>query len=201
MSRPVFQEDRRYTYADLLRWPADQRWELIEGVAYAMTAPSRRHQGISAELTAQLRTALRGQTCQAYAAPFDIRLPEKDEKGDSVSTVVQPDLSVICDSSKLDNRGCCGAPDFIVEIISPGTASRDLIDKLALYERHGVREYWILHPADRLLMIHLLHDNGTYGKPVIVRLEGTRSVSAVPGLDLNLDLLHEFLPALDELES
>lgn len=195
MSQPLFQEEHHDTYGDLRRWPGERRWELIDGVAYAMTAPSRRrHQDISRELTRQLANALLGRTCRAYPAPFDVRLPERNEQGDSITTVVQPDLSVICNPSKLDEHGCCGAPDFIIEIISPGAASRDLIDKLAFYERHGVREYWIIHPIDRLLITHQLDEKGAYGKPLIARLEGKHTVSVVDGLELDMDTLHEYLP-------
>jgi Uma2 family endonuclease len=133
--------DRRSTYAEYLTWPEDERRELMDGVAYAMTpAPGRRHQSILVELSRQVANLLQGADCRPYSAPFDVRLPEGDEADEQVVTVVQPDLAVVCDPAKLDDAGCRGAPDWIVEVLSPATASRDPIEKRALYARHGVKE-------------------------------------------------------------
>jgi Uma2 family endonuclease len=114
-------------------------------------------------------------------APFDVRLPEADEADDAIDTVVQPDIAVVCDPAKLDAAGCRGAPDWICEVLSPLTAAKDQIEKRALYERHRVREYWLVHPTDRNLTIYRLGDDG-YGKPDVQTLDGTTEVSVIDGL-------------------
>jgi Uma2 family endonuclease len=175
------QRDREYhTYADYRQWPEDVRYELIDGFAYAMgPAPARRHQEVAGEVFRQIADALEGSPCRPYIAPFDVRLPQADESDDRVDTVVQPDISVICDKAKLDERGCRGAPDWIIEVLSPATAGHDQIIKRALYERVGVREFWLVHPTDRVVSIYLL-ENGTYGKPIVQELEGTTGAAILP---------------------
>lgn len=144
----------RFTYGDYATWPEGERWELVDGHPRATSpAPGRVHQGVLAQLVARLVTYLADKTCRAYPAPFDVRLPRGDEADDEVDTVVQPDLSVICEPGKLDDKGCRGAPDLVVEITSPSTASYDQIAKKALYERHGVREYRIVHPVDHIVWV------------------------------------------------
>jgi Uma2 family endonuclease len=175
-------EHSGFTYGDYVGWPDDERWELIDGVAYDMSpAPSRRHQDFVVELAVQTVNQLRGSDCRTYVAPFDVRLPKSDEADALIDSVVQPDLVVICDPSKLDDKGCRGAPDWIIEVLSPGTARKDQRDKRNLYERHGVREYWLLHPTDDVLMIYRLV-NGVYGKPDVLALEGETAVDAIDGL-------------------
>jgi len=127
-------------------------------------SPSRSHQKISAALFNTLYQYLKGRNCEVYYAPFDVRLPEGDEEDHQIKTVVQPDLVVICDPSKLDEKGCQGAPDLIMEILSPSTASKDYIAKLNLYEKNQVAEYWIIHPLDKIVMVYRLLDNGNYGR-------------------------------------
>lgn len=169
-----------HTYAEYALWPDDVRYELIAGIAYAMgPAPSRRHQEVALELARQIADALEGSPCRPYIAPFDVRLPRADEADDKVDTVVQPDISVICDKSKLDERGCRGAPDWIVEVLSPGSAGHDQVVKRALYERVGVREYWLVHPVDKVVTIYLL-DKGAYGKPAVQELVGSTASSVLP---------------------
>ena len=179
----------RHTYGDYVTWPDDERWEIIEGVAHAMTpAPTSRHQVILGELFFQVRRQLQGRTCRAYLAPFDVRLPGGDHDDSLDDTVVQPDLSVICDRAKVDAKGCRGAPDLVVEISSPSTASRDQLEKAALYEKNGVREYWIVHPADRLVYIRRLEEDG-FG-PILVRAaEGPLESAAVSDLVVDLEAL------------
>jgi Uma2 family endonuclease len=188
MIQAVQLEKKKFTYGDYLTWPEEERWEIIEGIPYAMTpAPSRAHQEILVDLLRQISTFLLEAACRVYAAPFDVRLPEAGEADADIATVVQPDLAVICDSSKLDERGCRGAPDFIIEIISPATAVKDQIHKVALYEKHGVREYWLVHPTDRLVTIRLLGTDGRYGPPLIHEATGTLPVATLPGLEIDLD--------------
>ena len=116
-----------YTYGDYLSWPDEERWELIDGIPHSMSpAPSRVHQEISMELARQIANHLIGKNCRVYAAPFDVRLPKGGEKDEQIETVVQPDLVVVCDESKLDERGCKGPPDLIIEILSPHTAAKDM---------------------------------------------------------------------------
>ena len=143
MAQPLRKEEARYTYADYMAWEDGERWEIIEGVPYLMSpAPTWVHQGISGELFLQIATFLKGKPCKVYAAPFDVRLFPADD--DSDDTVVQPDIVVVCDRSKLDRSGCRGAPDMLVEILSPSTARHDQLVKLQLYKKAGVREYWIV---------------------------------------------------------
>lgn len=165
MGYPNKKENALYTYRDYLEWPDGERWELIEGRAYNMTpAPSRSHQKISVALIDELFQYLKGKKCEVYHAPFDVRLPEGDEEEGEIRTVVQPDIVVICDPSKLDEKGCKGSPDLVMEILSPSTASKDYITKLNLYEKNQVREYWIIHPIDKIVMVYRLSENGKYGR-------------------------------------
>ncbi|MDU9047758.1 MAG: Uma2 family endonuclease [Candidatus Electrothrix sp. Rat3] len=180
--------DRHMTYADYLTLPEDEQWELIEGVPCAMSpAPSRIHQKVSGRLFRQLDAFLEQKNCEVYYAPFDVRLQHAEETEDQISTVVQPDLVVVCDPDKLDEKGCLGAPDLVIEIVSPSTASMDNIKKLALYEKYGVREYWIVHPVDQIVMVRYLEEKGGYGKAVIHDATGIIAVRVLPGLMMKLD--------------
>ena len=150
-------EQPRYTFADLLTWDDSAHYELIDGEAYMMAPPLRVHQEISGELYWQIASFLRGKPCKVYAAPFAVR-PFADETED---TVVEPDITVVCDSAKLDRYGCKGAPDMVIEILSPSTRHRDLSMKYRLYQRAGVREYWIVDPDRRAVQTFRL-DDGFY---------------------------------------
>jgi Uma2 family endonuclease len=168
MGYPNRKESNSYTYKDYLEWPEEDRWELIEGVAHAMTpSPSRSHQKISVALVKKISQYLEGKKCEVYHAPFDVRLPEGDEEEGAIKTVVQPDIVVICDPTKLDEKGCKGSPDWIMEILSPSSASVDHITKLALYEKNRVPEYWILHPTDKIVMVYRLLPDGKFGRAEI----------------------------------
>jgi Uma2 family endonuclease len=152
-------EDPYYTYADYLEWDEGERYEIIDGEAYMMAAPSRIHQEVSGNLYYAIRSFLEGKPCKVYAAPFSVRLfPAKDNRDD---TVVEPDIAVVCDPSKLDERGCHGAPDFIIEITSSSTARYDRIIKFNKYREAGVREYWIADPDEKVVSAYLLK-NGEY---------------------------------------
>ncbi|MBV5340706.1 MAG: Uma2 family endonuclease [Deltaproteobacteria bacterium] len=189
---PMFKEQERFTYADYLSWPDDERWELINGVPYSMSpAPNRMHQKVSAALFNQLYNHLKGKSCETYSAPFDVRLTgTSDAPDDETDTVVQPDIVVICDPDKLDDKGCKGAPDLIVEILSPSTAEHDLKDKFYLYQKVGVREYWIVNQTDKTLMIFKLNAAGEYGRP---EMYGSHDIVAVPLLgELEVDLAEVF---------
>jgi Uma2 family endonuclease len=144
-------------------------------------APARAHQQWVLEIASQAHDQLRGEPCRVYVAPFDVRLPKAEETDERVDTVVQPDVAVICDPGKLDDAGCRGAPDWIVEVLSPRTAAKDQIRKRDLYERHGVQEYWLLHPTDRVLTVYRLVDRA-YGKPAVQELRGETRVAVLEGL-------------------
>lgn len=153
-------EKERHTFADVLMWPDDERAELINGEIFLMApAPSRAHQGISMELSRQFANYLEGKKCKAYHAPFDVRLFEQEgDNPEDVDTVVEPDITIVCDLSKLDDRGCKGAPDMVVEILSPSTQRHDRLVKLGLYQRAGVREYWIVDLAEKSVQVFVLED-------------------------------------------
>lgn len=155
-------EKEYYTLADMLTWDESERAEIIDGEVFLMGTPSRIHQEISGELFGQLRDYLKGKKCRVYAAPFAVRLFERDgDRPNKVDTTVEPDITVICDSSKLDDIGCKGAPDMVIEILSPSTRRHDQMTKLNLYCRAGVREYWIVDPEAKVVLALLL-ENGSY---------------------------------------
>ncbi len=188
MVLPQTKQDDHLTYADYLTWDDDQRWELIDGQAYCMTpAPNRRHQAWLGELYRQFSNYLLDKPCQVYLAPFDVRFADSSEAGDDeIDTVVQPDIVVVCDQSKLDDRGAKGAPDLVVEILSPSTSKRDITIKFELYQRHGVKEYWLLYPNEKLLQLFRMGDDGRYGSP---QAFGPEDCVQVPLLgDLEIDL-------------
>ncbi|MEQ9099533.1 MAG: Uma2 family endonuclease [Imperialibacter sp.] len=153
-----------YSYADYLRWTFEDRVELIKGKIFHMSpGPNRKHQKVSIDLGARVYNFLQGQRCEVYMAPFDVRLPAKKGSEDKeIFNVVQPDIVVICDQNKLDDKGCIGAPDLVVEILSPFTAAKDLKNKYSLYEESGVREYWIVYPGEEIVEIFVLGDNGKF---------------------------------------
>ena len=175
------------TYADYRTWPDDRRYELIEGAAYAMApAPSINHQRMAGEIYRQIGNALHGKPCQPFIAPVDVLFPQPGEADDAVRTVLQPDVFVVCDPSKIASQAIRGAPDWIVEVLSPGTASRDHIAKRRIYETAGVREYWLVHPEERILMIYRL-EQGAYGKPDVQELNGTTVVGILPEVSIQWD--------------
>lgn len=175
------------TYGDLRRWRDDTRWELVEGEAYAMTGPSWQHQSVTAGLVAQLLAYFRAHGCRVLPAPFDVRLPRGSEPDDAIETVVQPDISVVCDPTKLDERGCRGAPDLVVEVLSPSTAGRDHLIKRALYERHGAREYWLVHPLDRIVTVHRRKGEGAFGPSELFEARGVQRMEGFAGLEIDWD--------------
>lgn len=151
-------ENGLYTYADYLTWEFDERVELIKGKIFRMgeDAPLRIHQRISGIISFYLHSFLKGEQWEIYCAPFDVRLPGKSKRNEDIETVVQPDICVICDPEKLDSAGCIGAPDLIVEILSPGNNRKELRYKYEVYEESGVREYWIIHPDEQTVLIYTL---------------------------------------------
>ena len=148
-----------YTYAEYLLWKFEERVELLKGKLFKMSAPSPAHQVVQSNLNIELGLYFRNQKCQIYPAPFDVRLPAKGETGDAIHTVVQPDLCVVCDRTKIDSRGCIGAPDLVIEIISPGNSKKELKQKFKLYEEAGVREYWVIHPSEEYVIVNVWENN------------------------------------------
>jgi Uma2 family endonuclease len=158
----------RSSYADYLTWDDGKRWELIDGQAVCMSpAPGRQHQQISRLLERQIDSYLSDKSCEMYHAPFDVRFmgTEANVADDYIDTVVQPDIVVVCDPEKLDDRGCKGSPDLIIEILSPSTTRMDMTVKFDLYQRYGVKEYWIVHPKDQTILVFKLLESGLYGVP------------------------------------
>ncbi|GGF27857.1 Uma2 family endonuclease [Hymenobacter cavernae] len=151
---------KTYTYADYLTWQLDEFVELIKGKVYQMSpAPRRRHQVTARNLNTPIALYLEGKQCEVYFAPFDVRLTTAGPNGDvQITTVVQPDICVICDPAKLDDLGCLGAPDWIIEILSPGTAAHDTRDKYDLYQEAGVSEYWIVSPLEKYVSVFVLRE-------------------------------------------
>ena len=154
----------QYTYADYLKWHFKERLELIRGYIYKMSpAPSRRHQAIVWNLNVTIGNYIKGQQCSAYAAPFDVRLPTRDKKSNQdITTVLQPDICVICDHSKLDDQGCLGAPDLVIEVLSPGNSNKEMKQKFDVYEESGVREYWVVYPEYEHVHIFVLDESGKF---------------------------------------
>lgn len=177
--------DGRCTYADYKTWPEGERWELIDGVPYAMSpAPRRKHQGIVGGLFWILFGYLRDKPCRAYVAPVDVFWSDAADPDDE-DTVTQPDLLVVCDRSKLVDEGVRGAPDFIVEILSPHTAFKDQTEKRLLHEKRGVREYWTVNPETFETLIYTL-ENGAYALPRSADIRKPVPVSIFPGLELRV---------------
>jgi Uma2 family endonuclease len=163
----VFESTVEYTYDDYYDWLFTERVELIFGKVLPMAAPNRLHQTVIRNLNTIFDNFFRDKNCEFYPAPFDVRLPVGIKKG-KYTTVVQPDLSVFCDLEKLDKRGAQGAPDLVVEILSPGNSRRDMKDKFEVYELAGVREYWIFHPIDSFVLPYLLNEEGKFvGLPAV----------------------------------
>ena len=153
---------KQYSYADYLIWKIEERLELIKGWIFKMAAPSRAHQTIAGRLYLRMGIHFEGHPCHLYFAPFDVRLTRKGAENQAVTTVVQPDLCVICDNEKLDKQGCVGAPDLVVEILSPGNSKKEMRQKFEVYEENGVREYWIIDTTEKFVFIYVLNENGKF---------------------------------------
>lgn len=177
-----------YSYADYLTWQFDEVVELIKGKIFkkAAAAPKRIHQRVSIKIASKFYTYLEGKQCQVYDAPFDVRFPKESKKDHKIHDVVQPDICVICDPEKLDDRGCIGAPDLIVEILSPGNSKTELKHKFELYESNGVREYWVIHPENQDILIYTLID-GKYSPSALLTSGDVVKSIAVEGFTLDLE--------------
>lgn len=194
----ALRDEDLHTYGEYLTWPDDLRYELIDGVAYCMAppAPTLEHQDFAGEIYRQIANALQGKPCRAFVAPLDVRLPKADEADERVNTVVQPDVLVVCQPGKLDRHGVRGAPDLAVEVLSPSTASHDHLRKRRVYERAGVREYWLVHPTDRIVTVYRLV-NGEYGKPDMFDMAEATPVGVLPGVAIIWEGLLQRLPPVE----
>lgn len=190
MPHPATQGER-FTYADVLTWPEDERWELHEGTPVSMSpAPSTVHQRFVGELHRQIANFLVDRPCEVFVAPFDVRLAAANAPPRDVKTVVQPDLTIICDTSGLDERGFQGGPDWVIEVLSPSTSARDQITKLAYYEAYEVEHYWLVHPIESLITIYSRED-GTrpFPRPAIHETKGRLPSGLFDALTIDWDLI------------
>lgn len=183
--------EKSYTYSDYLSWQFEEMVELIRGKVVRMSpAPNLYHQKVSSNLFSFIGPHFRGEKCQAFHAPFDVRLPVPPPP-ENATTVVQPDICVICDESKLDIQGCNGAPDWIIEILSPATSKKDLTDKFDLYQNAKVKEYWIVHPSDGTVIPFHLNADGNY--------ESIRRTPFAKGEKVQVGIFPELVIDLDEI--
>lgn len=184
MSVPLA-DNQVYTFTEYMKLPGDRRYEIIDGLLYAMSpAPSIVHQRILRRLLVKMELGLAGSGCEVFCAPLDVLLPAPGETAAESTAVVQPDLLVICDPSRLQEKYCLGAPELVVEITSPASYSLDYVKKLHLYERHGVKEYWIVNYTSRQVLIYRLSPTGGYGEPVLCRRGDT--ATALDLVEINL---------------
>lgn len=183
--------NKKYTYADYLTWQFKERVELLKGKIFKMAAPNRQHQKISLAMERRIDNFLfkNKSKCELYHVPFDVRLPLPPHriKGDKVSTVVQPDICVICDLSKLDNQGCNGAPELIIEILLPGNSNKEKREKFDLYESAGVKEYWVVQPKDFFVIRYNLNIEGKYIGSRLYTEEDVIESKVLEGFELNLE--------------
>jgi Uma2 family endonuclease len=178
-----------YTYADYLTWKFEDRVELIKGKIYSIVSPWRKHQDVSREICGAFYPYFKQKEIEFYAAPFDVRLYDtrKSVKASRpIYSVIQPDVCVICDQNKLDDKGCLGAPDLIVEILSPGNSKKEMINKYNLYEENGVREYWIVSPDSEMVTQLVLQKNGKYAPPRYFFSDDSMPSAIFPDLIIDL---------------
>ena len=180
-----------YTYADYFKWQFEERVELIKGKIFKMSpAPNFDHQVLAGEVYGTLRDFLRKKTCKVFIAPFDVRLPRKSIEDSAIYTVLQPDVCVVCDPAKFDKKGCIGAPDIVVEVLSPGNNEKEMKNKFDIYEESGVKEYWIVSPQDKTFLVNILTD-GHYvtSRPMVSGDVVTTTV--LPGFAMDLKELFD----------
>ena len=182
-------QEKRYTFGDILNGSESERAELIDGQVYMMAPPTRAHQRAVAALTAQLFDFLQDKPCEVYPAPFGVRLFEgREDRPEDSDTMVEPDITIVCDSDKLDDYGCKGAPDFIAEVLSPSSQGYDRLAKFHLYERAGVREYWIIDPASKTVSVHTL-EGGRYGAGQVYAAGASVPVGILGGFAVDMTKL------------
>lgn len=194
VNEPDFSYSGLYTYADYLKWNIEERLELIKGKVFRMSpAPNTVHQILSRDLFGSIYKFLDDKSCQVFTAPFDVRLPHKSKKDTDVITVVQPDICVVCDLAKLDKRGCIGAPDIVVEILSPSNNKKELRNKYEVYEAAGIREYWIVSPQNHSFLVYTLKA-GRYSPSRLMAEGDVVTSSVLEGFSLDLEELFGAIP-------
>ncbi|MDP3467899.1 MAG: Uma2 family endonuclease, partial [Daejeonella sp.] len=181
-----------YSYANYLTWLFDDRVELIKGKVFKMSpAPSPLHQEISANISSAIHNYLKDKPCKIYYAPFDVRFAKESKADEDIYTVLQPDICVICDPAKIDGRGCVGAPDIVIEILSPGNNRMELLNKYCIYEEFRVKEYWVVSPGDKTLLKYTLDVEGKYQPSKLFTLSEKVYSEVLPGFELDLDAVFE----------
>lgn len=182
---PIPKVNKKCTYADYLTWSGEERWEIIDGAPLMQSAPTWQHQAIVRELLLDFGGYLRGKPCQVFGVPFDLRLPLATEADEDATHVFQPDLTVICDKTKLKGTGYFGVPELVVEVSSISTGKFDKVSKFNAYEKAGVHEYWIVEPEQKVVSVFKLQD-GRYGRPETYTEEDDISVGIFPDLEIEL---------------
>jgi Uma2 family endonuclease len=180
-----------YSYAHYSHWLFDDRVELIKGKIFKMSGPARIHQQVSIHISSFLFNYLLGKPCKVYAAPFDVRFYDGSIADKDIYTVLHPDICVICDLKKLDDKGCIGAPDIVIEILSPGNNKVELLHKYGIYEEFGVKEYWLISPGDKTLLKYTLDAKGKYQPSKLFTLSEKVYSEVLPGFKLDLDEVFE----------
>ncbi len=186
----ALKQQQEFTYGDYLTWPDDERWQIIDGIAYDMSpAPTLDHQYILVELSRQIATYLLNKSCRIFTSPVDVVFFKPDENIKDAKDVVQPDIIIVCDPEKIKNhKRCAGSPDLVIEILSPSTGKLDLKDKFKLYEREGVKEYWIVDPVHKTVHIYIL-ENNKYIRPEVYTEDDKIKVGLFPDLQVDLSLV------------
>src|SRR5215203_3404673 len=177
-----------YTYADYLQWKFEEQVELIRGQIYKMSpAPRTKHQLVTGSLYGEMYNQFKGHPCKLFIAPFDVRLPVRNrKKNHEITTVVKPDVCVICDESKIDELGCVGAPDLIIEVLSPGNSKKDIRIKHEVYEEAGVKEYWVVYPVEESVAVFVLSQENKYNGASVYASGEIIESKVLPGLKINL---------------
>ncbi|QQK75262.1 Uma2 family endonuclease [Salicibibacter cibarius] len=187
MSLP--KKNQTYTYTDYLSWPEDIRAEIIDGIPFMHATPSRIHQEILSELHRQIANFLVGTDCKVYPAPFHVVLGLENEDEKDSKDVFEPDITVVCDSAKLDDDGCKGSPDLVMEITSPSTARKDKIEKFNKYEQAGVHEFWIIEPQDKVVSVFTLDEKQRFGRPGVYSENDKVKVSIFADMVIDLNMV------------
>ncbi|WP_431294582.1 Uma2 family endonuclease [Pedobacter sp. P26] len=183
-----------YSYSNYLNWLFPERVELIKGKIFKMSpAPSSVHQEVIGNIFLKLGNFLKKQPCKVYISPFDVRFTKESRHDKAIFTVLQPDICVICDRSKIDARGCIGAPDLVVEVLSPGNTRMELLNKYRVYEEFGVKEYWVVSQSDQSILIYTLNEMGKFQPSKIFTLSEKITSTVLPGFELALDDVFEDL--------
>ncbi|ACV61566.1 protein of unknown function DUF820 [Desulfofarcimen acetoxidans DSM 771] len=193
MSYPLGQRDKHYTYEDYMQLPQDTRCEVIEGILYMTPSPSIQHQRTAGKLYNLIANYIKAtnNTCEVFISPLDVLLPENNQDVNHANTIVQPDIFVVCDSSIITEKFCTGSPDLIIEIVSPSSPSRDYVKKLHLYEKHMVKEYWIVNYIRKEILVYRLMENDEYGEAIVFKDNEQAKVETLGELYISLNSIFD----------